>query len=221
MVFRLIAFLFLLIISTNSIAQNSRLSGRVVNDKNEPLSGVSVSTNSGIGTTSDVDGNFSLNLLPGKKYELSFSAVGYATKILSDVEVISGQANELNVLLTIAAKDLGGVTVVARSNARRETVNSLIAYQKNTNTVASVISAEAIRRSPDKNTGEVLKRVPGTSIQEGKYLVVRGLADRYNQAMLNGILLSSTEPDRKTFSFDLFPAPMIDNIIMNKAFVPE
>ena len=51
--------------------------------------------------------------------------------------------------------------------------------------------------------------------------MVRGLSDRYNQAMLNGILLSSTEPDRKTFSFDLFPAAMIDNIIMNKAFVPE
>src|SRR5688572_32080800 len=63
--------------------------------------------------------------------------------------------------------------------------------------------------------------MPGTSVQEGKYLVVRGLSDRYNQAMLNGILLSSTEPDRKSFSFDLFPAAVIDNIIMNKAFVPE
>ena len=39
--------------------------------------------------------------------------------------------------------------------------------------------------------------------------------------MLNGILLTSTEPDRKTFSFDLIPAQMIDNIIINKAFVPE
>ncbi len=87
--------------------------------------------------------------------------------------------------------------------------------------MAQVISAEAIKRSPDKNTGEVLKRVPGTSIQEGKYLIVRGLADRYNQAMLNGVLLSSTEPDRKTFSFDIFPSSMIDNIIINKAFIPE
>ncbi len=172
-------------------------------------------------TTSDIDGNFSLNLVPGKKYEINFSAIGYASKTISDAEVVAGGPNELNVVLIIAAKDLGAVVVTSRSNARRETVNSLIQYQKNTNTVASVISAEAIRRSPDKNTGEVLKRVPGTSMQEGKYLVVRGLADRYNQAMLNGILLSSTEPDRKTFSFDLFPAPMIDNIIINKAFVPE
>jgi outer membrane receptor protein involved in Fe transport len=107
------------------------------------------------------------------------------------------------------------------STARKETINSAIAFQKNTNTVSQVVSAEAIRRSPDKNTGEVLKRVPGTSLQYGKYLIVRGLADRYNQAMLNGILLSSTEPDRKTFSFDILPSAIIDNIIINKAFVPE
>src|SRR4029079_14953181 len=116
-----------------------------------------------------------------------------------------------------------GVTVKssARSSARGETISAMISFQKNTSSVAQVVSAEAIRRSPDRNTGEVLKRVPGTSVQEGIYLVVRGLADRYNQAMLNGVLLSSTEPDRKTFSFDIFPASMIDNITINKAFVPE
>ena len=124
--------------------------------------------------------------------------------------------------MEVTSKNLGTVTVTAnRSSLRKESVNSLIQFQKNTNTVASVISAEAIRRSPDRNTGEVLKRIPGASVQDGRYLIVRGLSDRYNFAMLNGIPLSSTEPDRKTFSFDIFPAPLVDNIIINKAFVPE
>lgn len=205
----------------SAFAQAINLSGKVVNDKNEPLAGVSIKVTNGGGTTSNVDGAFTLRLAPGKKYEVSFSAVGYAPKLLTDVEVVAGQPNELSVTLQTSAKDLGGVTVTARSSARRETVNSLIAFQRNTNTVAQVVSAEAIRRSPDRSTGEVLKRVPGTSVQDGKYLVVRGLSDRYNQAMLNGMLLTSTEPDRKTFAFDLFPASMIDNIIINKAFVPE
>jgi outer membrane receptor protein involved in Fe transport len=221
MLLRLMALFSLFLFAINVHAQSLKLSGRVMNDKNEPVSSATVQLNTGAGISTDLDGRFNLTLIPGNKYELTVSAIGYSTKLLSEVEVIAGQANELNVVLSRASKDLGTVVVTARSNARRETVNSLIAYQKNTNTVASVISAEAIRRSPDRNTGEVLKRVPGTSIQEGKYLVVRGLADRYNQAMLNGILLSSTEPDRKTFSFDLFPAAMIDNIIINKAFVPE
>ena len=215
----LFSFLFLFITLT-SLAQNNKLSGKVLNDKNEPLPGVTVSAGA-VTTTTDVDGNFSLNLAPGKKYVLTFSTVGYATKTVNDAEVIAGQANEINVVLSAAAKDLGGVTVRATSTARRVSVNALIQYQKNTNTVASVISAESIRRSPDRNTSEVLKRVPGTSIQDGKYLIVRGLADRYNQALLNGVLLGTTEPDRKSFSFDIFPATMIDNIIINKAFVPE
>lgn len=210
-------------IITIAQAQVTRLSGKVVNTKNEPIAGVSITiVGSSGGTTTDVEGRFSMNLSVGKKYELQFSAVGYEIKNITDVEVAEGQANELNVLLDVLSKSLQNVVVTAsRASARKETVAALIAFQKNTNAVASVISAEAIRRSPDKNTSEALKRVPGTSIQEGKYLVVRGLADRYNQAMLNGVLLSSTEPDRKTFSFDIFPAAMIDNIIINKTFVPE
>lgn len=203
-------------------AQSIKLTGKITNEKNEPVSGASITVAGNGGTSSGTDGVFALNLAGGKKYEINISAVGYAPKIIGDVEVTAGTLNELNVVLQTAFKDLTNVVVTAtRSNARRETVNSIIAFQKNTNTVASVISAETIRRSPDRNTGEVLKRTPGASIQEGRFIIVRGLADRYNQAMLNGILLTSTEPDRKTFSFDLIPAPMIDNIVINKAFVPE
>lgn len=205
-----------------SQAQSLKLTGKVLNEKNEPLAGVSVKVIGDGGTATNIEGRFSLNLTPGKKYELEFSAIGYETKNITEVEVSAGQVNELNITLQVKAKAGENVIITARTfSARKETVNSVIAFQKNTNTVASVISAESIRRSPDKNTGEVLKRTPGASIQEGKFIIVRGLADRYNQAMLNGILLTSTEPDRKTFSFDLIPANMIDNIIINKAFVPE
>lgn len=217
-------YLTLLLLFSASLlySQSLRLTGKVTNEKNEPVAGASINVTGNGGTTSGTDGAFSLALTPGKKYEINFSAVGYTPKIVSDVEVRNGVVNELNIVLQTASKDLSNIVVTAtRSTARRETVNSIIQFQKNTNTVASVISAESIRRSPDRNTGEVLKRTPGASIQEGRFLVIRGLADRYNQAMLNGILLTSTEPDRKTFSFDLIPAPMIDNIVINKAFVPE
>jgi outer membrane receptor for ferrienterochelin and colicin len=216
-------FLPVLLLHICAWAQSGKISGKVLNIKNEPLHGVSVKISGAPGgTTTDQEGRFIITVPAGKKYELQFSAVGYESKTVDEIEVSAEKLTDLPVMLDISGKSLGEVTVTAtRTSARKETVNSLIQFQKNTNTVAAVISAESIRRSPDKNTGEVLKRVPGTSIQEGKYLVVRGLSDRYNQAMLNGIQLSSTEPDRKTFSFDLFPSAAIDNIIINKAFVPE
>lgn len=214
--------LLLTSIASFTYAQTARLTGKISNEKNDPVAGASIKVAGGAGTTSNIDGQYSLNLAAGNKYEIEISAIGYETKIITDAEVINGQVNELNIVLIVQAKNLDGIVITAKkSTAKMETVSSVIQFQKNTNTVASVISAESIRRSPDRNTGEVLKRIPGLSLQEGKFVVVRGLADRYNQAMLNGILLSSTEPDRKAFSFDMFPAQMVDNIIVNKAFVPE
>lgn len=218
----LIAVMFMFI--SNSFSQTAKITGKVLSSRNEALVGVSIKIGESVtgGTTSDIEGRYTLTLQAKRKISLEFSAVGYENKVIDDIDVTEGVITQLDVVLNPARSTLSEVTVTAqRSTLRKESINSLLQFQKNTYSVAQVISAEAIRRSPDRNTSEVLKRVPGTSIQEGKYLVVRGLADRYNQAMLNGVLLSSTEPDRKTFSFDIFPAPMIDNIIINSTSLPE
>ena len=210
-----------LFFSMSALAQTGQVEGKLTDSKSgTQLSGVSVQVEGLNKTvTTGTDGRFTLSLPAGKKYTLKISSVGYQAKLVEDVEVLPNQTTNLDVVLDRGAKTVD--EVVVRTSARKETAAALIAYQKNTSVVAQVVSAEAIKRSPDKNTGEVLKRVPGASVQDGKYLVVRGLADRYNQAMLNGVLMNSTEPDRKTFSFDIIPAPMVDNIIINKAFIPE
>ena len=207
-------------------AQKGKIAGKVSNSSNQALAGVTIRLGGAASGTikTDVDGRYSFPAEFGKKYSVTLSYVGYKNKVINDITIGNEKEEELvDIVMEEGGKALDSVTVKssARNSARGETVNAMLSYQKNTSAIAQVVSAEAIKRSPDKNTSEILKRVPGTSIQEGKYLVVRGLADRYNQAMLNGILLSSTEPDRKTFSFDIFPAPMIDNIIINKAFIPE
>jgi outer membrane receptor for ferrienterochelin and colicin len=219
-----ISLVILIIFSTVlANAQRVKLSGKVTNNKNEALVAVTVSLKSDktLVSKTDVEGRYNFNIDINKDYTLVFNYVGYKEKSVS-VRATSTEELVSDILLEEAGKKLTDVVVNAsRGTNKGATDNALIAYQRNTNTVASVISAESIKRSPDRNTAEILKRTPGASIQEGKYIIVRGLADRYNQAMLNGILLTSTEPDRKTFSFDLFPSQIIDNIIINKAFVPE
>jgi len=205
-------------------AQKAKVSGKVTNNKNESLIAVTVSLKSDKtqATKSDVEGRYSFNIDVNKEYTLVFNYVGYKEKSVTIKATAAGEELTSDIVLDESGKKLTDVVVTAnRGTNKGATDNALIAYQRNTNTVSSVISAESIKRSPDRNTAEILKRTPGASIQEGKYIIVRGLADRYNQAMLNGILLTSTEPDRKTFSFDLFPSQIIDNIIINKAFVPE
>ncbi len=205
-----------------SVGQNSKVEGKVTDSKTGlPLTGVSVTTkNSSRGVSTNNDGRYIISLNDSANATLIFSYNG-VIKEVEGIEIIQGKVTNQDVELDQKVRTESEVIVRSTSTARRETAASVITFQKNTNTVASVISAEAIRRSPDRNTGEVLKRLPGASIQEGKFIIVRGLADRYNQAMLNGILLTITEPGRKTFSFDLIPASIIDNIIVNKAFVHE
>ncbi|OJW30593.1 MAG: hypothetical protein BGO54_21920 [Sphingobacteriales bacterium 46-32] len=201
-------------------AQNLKLSGKVVNEKNEPIAGVSIKVAGGTGTSTDVEGRYSLNLTPGQKYELEFSAIGYATKKVNDIEVGEKLDNELNLVLIVAAQSMEGVTVKATSR-RQESTASLLNFQKNNTALSSGLAADFIRRTPDKNTGEVLKRVSGASIQDNKYVIVRGLSDRYNQALINDAVMPSSEPDKKAFSFDIIPAAMIDNIIINKTATPD
>jgi len=222
----IIVLLITLFTCAAAFGQKGKISGKVTNGKNEPLIGVTVKFSGDVTgfVRTDVEGRYTFSLDAGRKIAIEFSYVGYETKTIDNIVLAkTGDVEIVDVVLIAGGKALENVVVKgsSRGTGRGETVNAILSYQRNTNTVASVISAESIKRSPDRNTGEVLKRTPGASIQEGRFIVVRGLADRYNQAMLNGVLLSSTEPDRKTFSFDLIPAAMIDNIIINKAFVPE
>lgn len=211
----------LFIVLVSFLNAQTRLTGKIVNTKNEPVPGVSVKVagESG-GTASDIEGRYSISLTAGKKHELQFSAVGYATKLVNDIEVGPGLDNELNIVLEVEAKNIEGVTVRATSR-RQESTAALLSFQKNNIAMSSGLASDFIKRTPDKNTGEVLKRVSGASIQDNRFVIVRGLSDRYNAAVINNAQLPSTEPDKKAFSFDVIPSSLIDNIIINKTATPE
>ena len=116
---------------------------------------------------------------------------------------------------TLFSKKLTTVTV--RSAGKKITEASVITTIRNSSVVSDGVSIEFIKKTPDRNVGDALKRVSGVTIQNDKFVLVRGLADRYNSAILNKTLLPSTEPDRRAFSFDIIPTALIDNIIVAKS----
>jgi len=195
------------------------LQGRVFNTRNEPVPGASIQVAGGRLVTADVEGRFRLGLEAGKTYSITVTSTGYNTKTLDDVRADAANDEPLNIVLE--TKVTTGEAIVIRSTRRQESTVALLNFQRTSASLSSGLAADFIRRTPDKNTGEVLKRVSGASIQENRFVVVRGLADRYNSAMLNSALLPSSEPDRKTFSFDVFPAALIDNVIIHKTATPE
>ncbi|WP_173003152.1 TonB-dependent receptor [Chitinophaga sp. SYP-B3965] len=206
-----------------SLAQNGKVEGKVLSSRNEPLIGVSVRVvGLSSGATTDVEGRFVITLPAGKKYSLTLSYLGYTTKTVADVNIVKDAVEHLDVVLEDNNNQLKGVTIQGTSsNAQRETTNSLVTLQRNSTAVASVLAADFIRRTPDKNTGEVLKRVSGASIKDNKFVIVRGLSDRYNAAFLNNAQMPSSEPDKKVFTFDVIPSVLIDNIVINKTATPD
>lgn len=194
------------------------ISGKVVNNKNEMLPGVTVKVNNGKGTVTQVDGNYDLELEPGK-YTLEFSFISYNTKRITDVIVAEKKLTPLNVVLQPSSSALKEVVVTA--NYQKASVEGLYAIQKNNGAVSDGISAEQIRATPDNNAAQVLKRISGLTVQEDKFVTVRGLSERYNNVMLNGANLPSTEPNRRNFSFDVMPSSLIDNVVINKTATPD
>jgi TonB-dependent receptor len=172
------------------------------------------------GAATNVNGEYALTGIPAGTYEILVKYVGYQNKLISEVQVTNNAATALNITLDEAnTQQLQAVTV--RATFRQESASSLYAQQKNSARVTDGISAEAIRRSPDRNTADVLKRVSGVTVQDNKFVVVRGLSDRYNNATLDGASLPSTEPNRKAFSFDIVPSNLVDNIIISKTATPD
>lgn len=213
--------LAILTLTKVAFSQNSSIKGKVIDEKtNETLPGAAVLIQ---GTTTggltDLDGNFTIgNVAPGK-YTIVCQLVSYNTKVLSDVVVKEGEPAIVSITMTSASTELGPVEVFA--TVSKESNNNLLNLQKNNASLSDGISSESIKRSPDKATSDVIKRVSGASIQDNKFVIIRGLSDRYNTAMINGLPLPSTEPDRKAFSFDIFPSTMLDNMIIYKTASPD
>jgi len=214
--------LFIGVFISHSYAQGQgKIVGKLSDKRTgETLIGVNVKiSGTAKAATSDVEGRFSLAGLVAGNYLLEFSYIGYPTKRISDVLISAGKVTTLDVVMEELGQELKQVVITA--SAKQESINGLYAQQKNAISMSSGISADVIRRSPDKNTGEVLKRVSGASVQDNKFIIVRGLGDRYNNAMINNSPLPSSEPDRKTFSFDVIPSNLIDNIIISKTATPD
>jgi hypothetical protein len=209
------------ICSTIILFAQTGIDGRIVDKKmQEALPGATiVIENTKKGTTTDIDGNYKFNdLVPGK-YTLIISYVSYNTQRIQNVVVESGKITHMNVEMDDAALQLKSVEVVSRR--RTDTELSMIKSVRAAVQVVSGVSSQQIAKTLDRDASEVVKRVPGVTIQDNRFIVVRGLNQRYNNVWLNNAATPSSETDVKAFSFDAIPGNMIDNLMIYKTGSPE
>lgn len=196
-----------------------RINGKILDDKGDPLPGASIKIMAtGQVVQSAVDGSFALTLPPGN-YTLEFSYISFQKQVVTGVLVMEGKNTPLSISLKPQAKGLKEVVVT--SNYKKASTAGLLVRQKNASEISNGISAEQIGKTPDKNIGESLKRISGVSTIDNKFVIVRGIGERYNSAMLDGVVLPSTEAQTRNFSFDLIPSNMVENVVVSKTVTPD
>ena len=220
------AFLFLMLFAfisnaqVNTAQKPGRLVGVIRDENNQPISGVTITAEKlKKATSTSVTGDYYLSLPPGT-YTIIISYIGFETKQITDVVIKANEQTDLSSTLKRGnAKQLTGVVVT--SSARRESTRGLLQAQKNAASMTDGISSEQILKTPDVNTAQVLKRVSGVTVQADKFVTIRGVSDRYNNVLINGSSLPSTEPNRRNFSFDIVPSALVDNVVVNKTATPD
>lgn len=216
---RLILLTLLSIVSIYAFAQKGKLSGKIVDgETGEELIGATVLiVESGQGTITDLSGNYMLDLEPGN-YTVNVSYVSYAAKKIENLEIEPGNHQEINVSMS---SDIQLDEIVVEAAAIKDNDVALLKLQKQSLAVQDGISSREIQKIGASDAAESMTFVTGAAVEGGKYMVMRGLGDRYSLVQMNGITMPSADPYRNSVSMDMIPAEMIENVTTVKTFLPD
>lgn len=174
-------------LSFNVLGQNGVITGRVFDEiNNEPLPFANVviegTTN---GTTTDLDGNYTLTVAPGL-YNVTASFVGYTNKTEYEVQVSLSRPRELDFALSESSQTLQEVKVTAQDRITRK-VESPISV--------STLGINEIQRNPGGNQdiSLVIQSLPGVASTPNfrNDIIIRGGAPNENSFFLDGIEIPS------------------------------
>ncbi len=211
----------LLLVSQICFASEGTIVGIIIdNELSEPM----IAANAGIvgtsiGVSADFDGKFEIKVAPGN-YTLSFSFIGYETLELKDVVVKPNEVVNLG-QIRLKSSSIAIEVVTVTAEAIKNTETALLAIKKKSVNVIDGISSQNFKKMGDSNAAAAVVRVPGVSIQGGKYVYVRGLGDRYTKTTFNGLDIPGLDPDRNSLQIDIFPTNVVDNIIVSKSFTAD
>lgn len=216
--FNYLLFLFFGFLISQSLAQSAIIKGQILDkDTQTPLLGATVIIEgTEIGAVADFDGNFTINKAPIGAYKLSASSISYNTQV-KDVSLNEGEAIQLEIQLELAENLLETVQLVTKANREAESV--LLMDRREAIMAKQSIGASSMSEKGLGDAQAALSSISGVSKQEGvKNIFVRGLGDRYNTSLLNGLPIPSEDPEYKNIALSFFDSDIIKNIHIDKAF---
>ena len=192
----------------------------------EPMTGATVTlAGTHYTTTVQLDGTFIFRHIPAGKYKVIASTVGYEQPTQVDVQLSSdNDVKEVGFAMQVSSKYLENAFVTAGTDGRTE--KGAIRLEQRAPMVQNVMSARTIELSPDITVANAMQRVSGVTIQrgntgDGRYAIIRGMDQRYNSTLVNGIKIPSPDDKYRFVPMDIFPSEMLDRLEVIKALTPE
>ena len=209
--------LFISHLTNISQAQKATIKGTVKEaGKNEAMFGATILIEgTTTGAQTDFEGKFKLDIPAKKVLTLIFRSVGFKTKTIPLQAIPSGEIRTLDINLEEDIKENKEVTVTV--TRRKDTDVSLISDMKKAEMVVNGVSSEQIAKTQDRDAAQVMARVPGVTVIDNRFIMIRGINERYNSVMINDAISPGTEVDTRAFSFDLISSNMIERMMIYKS----
>ena len=213
--------LFYLLLSsclwTATKAQDTgRIEGLVKDETGEDIPGVNVWIEDiENGSATDVNGRFQIEKIPVGTYVVRISYISYETQEIR-VQVQAERTSELFVELLPKAEELEEVEVATERLEDNE--YAITDLRRKSLHILEGLSVEEMKKLGDNDLGSAMRRMTGVTIEDGQYVYVRGLGDRYGKTFLNGASIPGLDPDRNSVQMDMFPSYLVDNVVIYKAF---
>ncbi len=172
-----------------------------------------------LAVTTDAQGRFQLTGVPPGVYAVQFAAPGYSPAVVGEVLVAPDQLSTVSFSLRPEFYELEEYVVTAPE--LESVTEQLLAERREAVALLDVIGADQFSRVGASDAADIVSRVAGVTVAEGKTPVVRGLNERYVGLTLNGAEVPSPDPYKKTVNLDLFPAVLIQSVTVQKSFTPD
>lgn len=174
---------------------------------------------------SNTRGQIRIPGVPVGRYRLTFSKSEYETATLSGQPVVSGEVAEVSFSMRPDTGDGGNIFSLPAFEFEVEELEeraiSFEAIRRASDSAVDFLTAEDFARLGVSDIAGAIGKVPGISVVEGQFAVIRGLSDRYSSTSLNGIPVPSSDPIRQSIQLDLFPTSAIDSLVVEKTFLPD
>lgn len=166
---------------------------------------------------SDAQGRFEATL-PRGRYEVTVERQS-GEPVTETLRVVSNVTRAVTLQLpssgvSMPSVQMEEVTVVATYNPGMFELS-----ERDSSNIVDTLDLESLARFADTNVASSVVRVPSVTVQDNRFVFIRGLGGRYIATTLNNAFMPSTDPSKRTVPLDLFPSNFVSQLDIKKTFL--